>query len=85
MTTEDWELFFFVFTALHRLKHLVWDESVIRDYYRTIDDVLRYVLAHDATLHVVSDHGFGQISRIVHVNRPLESAGYLTRQRESGR
>lgn len=88
MTIEDWELFFFVFTALDRLKHLVWDESVILDHYRTMDDVLGdvldYVADRGATLYVVSDHGFGPISRIVHVNRLLESAGYLTRQRESG-
>ncbi len=88
MATEDWELFFFVFTALDRLKHLVWDESVILDYYRTMDDVLGdvldYVEERNATLYVVSDHGFGPISRIVHVNRLLESGGYLTRQQESG-
>ena len=85
---EDWRLGFFVFTAPDRLQHLVWDEDRILDHYRTLDsiigDVLDHVADRDATLFVVSDHGFGPVSRIVNVNTVLSDAGYLTPAGEKG-
>jgi predicted AlkP superfamily phosphohydrolase/phosphomutase len=88
MAREDWRLFFFVYTAPDRLQHLLWEEDRILEHYRTLDDVLGEVLAyvedHGATLFVVSDHGFGPVSTIVHVNTALERAGYLTRADASG-
>lgn len=88
MSVDDWRLFFFVFTAPDRLQHLVWDEPVLRDHYRLLDDLLGEVMAycsdHDADLYVVSDHGFGPVSRAVNVNTVLESAGLFTRQRDDG-
>jgi predicted AlkP superfamily phosphohydrolase/phosphomutase len=85
---EDWRLFFFVFTAPDRLQHLVWDEAVILDHYRQLDeivgDVMAYCEDHDATLYVVSDHGFGPISKTVNVNRVLAKAGLLAEKDDSG-
>jgi len=86
--TRDWRLCFFVFTAPDRLQHLVWDEDVLREHYRMLDDVLGDVLtyceAHSATLYVVSDHGFGPIDRLVRVNRVLADAGLLVKKSDSG-
>jgi len=88
MGTDDWRLFFFVFTAPDRLQHLIWDESVILDHYRELDETLEAVIDYcerrNATLYVVSDHGFGPVSRIVHVNRALADAGLLTPTEPSG-
>jgi len=88
METEDWRLFFFVYTAPDRLQHLVWDESVLLEHYRQLDDivgeVLDYVEGLGATLYVVSDHGFGPISQFVAVNQVLEAEGVLAREEESG-
>ncbi|SMO53817.1 alkaline phosphatase family protein [Halorubrum cibi] len=88
MEREDWRLFFFTFTAPDRLQHLIWDEDVISDHYRDLDAVLSEVMAYcdrlGATLYVVSDHGFGPISRIVNVNRALADAGLLTPKESSG-
>ena len=82
MEREAWRLFFFTFTAPDRLQHLIWDEDVILDHYRELDAVLAEVTDYcdrlGATLYVVSDHGFGPVSRIVNVNRALADAGLLT-------
>lgn len=81
-TAGDWRLFFAVFTAPDRLQHLCWDEAVLREFYATLDDVLGEVMdfvdAHDATLYVVSDHGFGPLERFVYPNTVLAEAGLLT-------
>lgn len=86
--TDAWRLFFFVFTAPDRLQHLLWDENVILDHYRTLDDivgdVMDYCEAHEATLYVVSDHGFGPIEKTINVNRVLANSGYLTETPDTG-
>lgn len=86
--TPEWRLFFFVFTAPDRLQHLLWDEAVIRDHYRQLDavvgDVMDYCEERDATLYVVSDHGFGPAQRIVYPNRALANAGLLSEKDDSG-
>ncbi|MFC7138991.1 alkaline phosphatase family protein [Halosimplex aquaticum] len=88
METEDWRLFFFVFTAPDRLQHLVWDEAVLLEHYRQLDDVvgevIDYVERLDATLYVVSDHGFGPLSKFVAANRVFETEGLLSRQEGTG-
>lgn len=88
MNREDWRLFFFVYTAPDRLQHLRWEESVLLDHYRFLDEmlgeVMDYVAAHDASLFVVSDHGFGPVDRRVAVNRVLEEHGYLVREESGG-
>jgi predicted AlkP superfamily phosphohydrolase/phosphomutase len=88
MDYSDWRLFFFVYTAPDRLQHLVWEESTLLEHYRLLDDVLGEVLDHvserDATLYVVSDHGFGPLDRLVSVNTLLEREGYLSRRDRSG-
>ena len=88
LLAEDWRLFFFVYTAPDRLQHLLWEEDVLLDHYQQLDAVLgdaREAAADaGATLYVVSDHGFGPISKSVHVNRVLANEGYLTPKDESG-
>lgn len=85
---DDWRLFFFTFMEPDRLQHLVWDHDVLREHYRQIDeivgDVLDTVEAADANLFIVSDHGFGPISKNVCVNNILESEEYLKRPEKSG-
>lgn len=88
METEDWRLFFFTYTAPDRLQHLVWEEDVLRAHYRRLDEILEEVMSYceerNATLYVVSDHGFGPISRVVNVNRVLANAGFLTPKEPTG-
>lgn len=85
---RDWRLFFFVYTAPDRLQHLIWDRTVILDHYRKLDDIvgeaMSYAEDEDATLYVVSDHGFGPISKFVHLNTLLAEQGFLTRKDNDG-
>lgn len=87
METDDWELFFFTYVEPDRLQHLVWDEDILRQHYEQLDDVLAevmdYVEDRGATLYVVSDHGFGPVSRSVAVNSVLEHNGYLQRDQST--
>jgi predicted AlkP superfamily phosphohydrolase/phosphomutase len=87
MDTEDWRLFFFTYTAPDRLQHLLWDEEVLIEHYRQLDAVLGEVREYaddcDANLFVVSDHGFGPVSKTIHINTLLAREGYLTPKTDS--
>ena len=86
--TDDWRLFFFVFTAPDRFQHLIWDDQQLLSLYRLLDELLGEVMAytdeHGADLYVVSDHGFGEIDMLVYVNYLLEQEGYLNRREDEG-
>ncbi|WP_255198811.1 alkaline phosphatase family protein [Halorarius litoreus] len=88
MAEEDWRLFFFVYTAPDRLQHLIWDDEVRLEHYQLLDDILGEVMAytdeHDALLFVVSDHGFGPITKHVYLNRILEESGHQFRSEQTG-
>lgn len=88
MEREDWRLFFFVYTAPDRLQHLTWDRGLLLDHYRILDEVVGEVLAYvadrDATLYVVSDHGFGPVDAHVAPNQVLADEGLFVRQEPSG-
>ncbi len=88
METDDWKLFFFVFTEPDRLQHLVWGHEALLQHYKELDDILGEVMAYvsesDANLFVVSDHGFGPVSQFIHVNTVLEQHGFLTRKQSDG-
>lgn len=85
---RNWRLFFFVYTAPDRLQHLIWDEDVILNHYRKLDAVvgeaMTYAEENGATLYVVSDHGFGPISKFVHLNSLLADQGFLARKDDDG-
>lgn len=80
LNREEWRLAFFVFTGPDRLQHLVWDRRILLEYYQLVDellaDVYQHVTKNDATLFVVSDHGFGPIDNFVHVNTALVDEGH---------
>ncbi|WP_265107819.1 alkaline phosphatase family protein [Halosolutus halophilus] len=87
MKTEEWRLFFFVYTAPDRLQHLIWDDEVMLEHYKHLDDILGDVIEYtdrrDANLFVVSDHGFGPISTFVNLNTILSNNGHLSRRRRT--
>ncbi|WP_049925909.1 alkaline phosphatase family protein [Halopiger goleimassiliensis] len=87
MDDEDWRLFFFVYTAPDRLQHLLWDDDVMLAHYERLDEILGEVIDYTdrlgANLFVVSDHGFGPISKFVNLNAVLANEGYLTRRDRS--
>ncbi|ELY54710.1 type I phosphodiesterase/nucleotide pyrophosphatase [Natronococcus amylolyticus DSM 10524] len=85
---DDWQLFFFVYTAPDRFQHLVWEMEPLLEHYKRLDEILGEVIEytddHDADLYVISDHGFGPIHRLVYVNHVLEREGYLFKREDEG-
>ena len=88
LESEPWRLFFFVYTAPDRLQHLVWDEAVLLEHYRYLDEIVGEAMAaaaaNDATLYVVSDHGFGPVETTVAPNRALADTGFLAGRSGTG-
>lgn len=75
------EFYMVVFTSSDRLHHLMWNHrDVVEAYWEELDRVLGRVLEHfgdDATVFVVSDHGFASLERTFFVNEWLNKQGFL--------
>ncbi len=96
LTTKPWEYFHWVEIGVDRLHHAFWKfadpahpkylpgnryESVIRDYYRYLDNAigdLLTLLDDDTLVLVVSDHGAKAMKGAFCVNEWLIREGYLT-------
>ena len=78
---SDWEFMFVVFTGTDRLQHVAWHSPELTAYYQYLDKVLQDILEKiDRTptiLFIVSDHGFGEVKKVVHINTFLVKEGYL--------
>jgi predicted AlkP superfamily phosphohydrolase/phosphomutase len=85
LDNNPWDFFFSVFIGPDRIQHFLWDEILSMDpkcieYYRLLDDTLGDVLRrinHDTALFIVSDHGFGALKKIFHINSYLRELGLL--------
>jgi predicted AlkP superfamily phosphohydrolase/phosphomutase len=80
----DWEVAMIVISGTDHIAHLEWQKgnvNAVKNYYSYIDGIL-YKLHHkglfaDATIVVVSDHGFGGASYSFFMNTWLSKEGYL--------
>jgi predicted AlkP superfamily phosphohydrolase/phosphomutase len=76
-----------VFDTLDRVQHMFWRDrpDVIESWYRKLDALVGRILAKLAArpvgrktrVLILSDHGFGDYSHKVHLNRWLVEQGYL--------
>jgi predicted AlkP superfamily phosphohydrolase/phosphomutase len=75
-------LFFLHFYGIDQNSHMLWGkhEEELLETYRLVDDAIGWVMerAGDATLVVMSDHGFAAFDRAVHLNTWLLREGFLT-------
>jgi predicted AlkP superfamily phosphohydrolase/phosphomutase len=75
-------LVFFHFLGIDQDSHMYWGrhESALLETYKKVDSQVGQVLrAYPGdTLIVMSDHGFSEFRRAVHLNRWLMREGYLT-------
>lgn len=74
-------LLFFHFFGVDQNSHMMWgkfDESLLQTY-KMVDDAVGWVMekAGDATIVVMSDHGFSTFDRAVHLNSLLMQEGFL--------
>lgn len=76
-------LLFFYFSAVDQNSHILWGkhEAELLDIYRAVDGSIGEVLRRepDASLIVMSDHGFAAFDRAVNLNTFLISRGYRTK------
>jgi predicted AlkP superfamily phosphohydrolase/phosphomutase len=85
MDNNHWDLFFKVFIGTDRIQHFFWDEIIAMDpkcveYYKLLDDILGDILGKiddDTVLFIVSDHGFGPLKKIFHINSYLKELELL--------
>jgi predicted AlkP superfamily phosphohydrolase/phosphomutase len=72
---------FFHFFGVDQDSHMLWRkfDADLLATYRMVDDAIGWVRAHspNATLVVMSDHGFSTFTRAVNLNTWLLSQGYL--------
>ncbi len=75
-------LFFLHFYGIDQNSHMLWGkhEEELLETYRLVDDAIGWVMerAGEATLVVMSDHGFAAFDRAVHLNTWLLREGFLT-------
>ena len=75
-------VFFLHFLGIDQNSHMLWakHEDELLETYRLVDDAVGWVMerAGDATLIVMSDHGFAAFDRAVHLNTWLMREGFLT-------
>jgi predicted AlkP superfamily phosphohydrolase/phosphomutase len=85
---ESWDLFIGVITATDRLHHFFWNDMEEKndygikfiEYYRLIDEILGQItgkIDDNTTLIIISDHGFCNLKKEVHVNYWLKENGFL--------
>lgn len=74
-------ILFFHFFGIDQDSHMLWGryEDELLDTYKLVDHTLGWVRrkAKDATLIVLSDHGFARFDRAVHLNMWLMREGFL--------
>jgi predicted AlkP superfamily phosphohydrolase/phosphomutase len=74
-------LLFFHFFGVDQDSHMLWgkDDADLLDTYRMVDETVGWIRqkAPDATLIVMSDHGFSTFDRAVHMNSWLLKEGFL--------
>jgi predicted AlkP superfamily phosphohydrolase/phosphomutase len=74
-------LLFFHFFGVDQNSHMMWGrfEKPLLDTYRMVDGALGRVRRKfpDATIIVMSDHGFSSFDRSVHLNSLLRQEGFL--------
>ncbi|MBD3262080.1 MAG: hypothetical protein GF334_10525, partial [Candidatus Altiarchaeales archaeon] len=89
MDEVEWDFFFLVLTGSDRLQHYMWRDmtegegeykNAIKDFYIGLDQHLGDLMekaGENTTVFVVSDHGFTNQDKRVHINHFLIKKGYM--------
>ena len=81
----EWDLAMLMFRATDIIQHKLWHETrSIEGMYGFMDQVVGEIIASavDATVWLMSDHGFGPQEKLFHVNRWLCDQGWLSIHRK---
>jgi predicted AlkP superfamily phosphohydrolase/phosphomutase len=87
MGSKDWDLFFILFPEIDRLQHYFWKDveentsykEEVFKFYKFMDEKVGELVkkASDASVFIVSDHGFRMSEKRFYVNQWLFKEGYL--------
>ncbi len=77
----EWDILAPIFTSTDKLQHFYWDEpDYLKRHYKLIDTIFRDILdlanENNATLFIVSDHGFGPAGKSLNINTWLAKEGF---------
>ena len=84
---QDWDFAMMMFNATDVIQHRFWEEQdAIRKCYQYVDGVIGEVVSAfpDATIFLMSDHGFQGQYKDFHVNKWLVDQGYMCIEKSQG-
>jgi len=92
MKKFKWDLFMVHNQSLDQIQHILWPYiykehpkfkeekwKIISKFYKSLDDSIGKILSelsNSATLVIMSDHGFGNLDKNIHLNKLLQMEGY---------
>jgi len=80
LQAEPWDLAMLMFPATDIIQHKLWHEQIdIAAMYEFMDGILAEIVARagNASIWLVSDHGFGPLKKQFHINKWLRDQGWL--------
>ena len=80
MKIDTWDFTMVVFRGTDDAQHLLWDKKdLILSCYEQADEYIRKMMISypEATIILVSDHGFGKPEKYFYVNNALYNEGFL--------
>ncbi len=87
LKSQDWDFAMIMFRATDVIGHHFWEEQdVIRECYQYMDGITGEIVSAfpDATVFLISDHGFQGQLKDFHVNRWLIDQGYMCVKKGQG-
>jgi predicted AlkP superfamily phosphohydrolase/phosphomutase len=83
---ESWDFAMLMFRATDVIQHKLWHRPEdVAQVYRMMDLALSEIVAAagDSSIWLMSDHGFGPLYKLFHINRWLRDRGWLAIQRKT--
>lgn len=86
MKRYEWDFFMIMIIGTDTIQHMLWNnKDLIFRYYEKMDELISKIIENiekDKTnIFIISDHGFGELKKIVHINKWLHDLGLLAYRR----
>ena len=87
LMTKEWDLFVWVVMETDWIQHYLWEEKerCLLPFYIKIDGMIGHFmesLKKEDVILIISDHGFGPISKNFYINSWLREKGFLRSKRQ---
>jgi len=86
MKKYEWDLFMVMFRETDIIQHILWGEKEkIFQFYQYIDKIINQLTAKidkNTYIIIMSDHGFGELKKMVCINKWLTDLGLLSYKRK---